>query len=110
MSELVQANEVAKPPTEKDHGQKSSFLTYVNAEGMIADSHSLRKTFIANLSLAGASPKMAQSLARHSDINLTINVYTMVNPSDQAAAVESSPLFGVPRMPCVERPRFRIAG
>ena len=43
------------------------------------------------MSLAGVSPKMAQSLARHSDINLTMNVYTMLNVSDQVAAVESLP-------------------
>ena len=43
------------------------------------------------MSLAGVSPKMAQSLARHSDINLTMNVYTMMNVSDQAAAVEALP-------------------
>jgi hypothetical protein len=50
-----------------------------------------------------------KSLARHSDINLTMNVYTMVNVSDQAAAVESlPPLPGAPRPPAIERPRLRI--
>jgi hypothetical protein len=49
----------------------------------------LRKTFITNLSLAGVQPKAAQTLARHSDINLTMNTYTMLQVLDQAAAVES---------------------
>jgi integrase len=76
---------------------------------MVADFHSLRKTFITNLSRAGVSPKMAQSLARHSDINLTMNVYTMVNVSDQAAAVESlPPLPGTPQMSTLEHPRLRV--
>jgi len=91
--------------------KKSSFLTYVNAEGRVVDFHALRQTFITNLSLAGVSPKMAQSLARHSDINLTMNVYTMLNVSDQAAAVESlPPLPGIPHMPALEHPRLRITG
>ncbi len=34
---------------------------------------------------------MAQSLARHSDINLTMNVYTDVVLEDQAVAVELLP-------------------
>jgi hypothetical protein len=40
-----------------------------------------------------------------------MNVYTMVNVSDQAAAVESlPPLPGVPQMPSIERPRLRVTG
>jgi integrase len=81
----------AKTDAEQAMREKSSFLTYVNAEGRVADFHALRKTFITNLSRGGVSPKMAQSLARHSDINLTMNVYTMLNVCDQAAAVESLP-------------------
>ena len=34
---------------------------------------------------------MAQNLARHSDINLTMNVYTDVMLEDQAIAVELLP-------------------
>jgi integrase len=83
--------EEAKTDAEMATREKSSFLTYVNAEGLVADFHSLRKTFITNLSRAGVSPKMAQSLARHSDTNLTMNVYTMLTVSDQAAAVEALP-------------------
>jgi integrase len=76
---------------------------------MVADCHSLRKTFITNLSRAGVSPKMAQSLARHSDINLAMNVYTMVNVSDQAAAVDSlPPLPGMPHTADVGRPKLCV--
>jgi hypothetical protein len=71
----------------------------------------LQQTFITDLSCAFISPKMAQSLARHSDINLTMNVYTMVSVSDQAAAVESlPPLPGIPHTSATERPRLRITG
>jgi hypothetical protein len=37
------------------------------------------------------TPKTAQVLARHSDINLTMNTYTMLGVCDQAAAVEALP-------------------
>jgi len=50
----------------------------VDDRGRYADFHALRKAFITNLSRAGASPKTAQLLARHSDINLTMNTYTML--------------------------------
>ncbi len=39
----------------------------------------------------GVSPKMAQTLARHSDIRLTLGVYTHVELQDQTAAIESLP-------------------
>ncbi len=71
--------------------EESLFLCFVDAQGRYADFHALRKTFITNLSKAGVSPKMAQSLARHSDINLTMNVYTDVVLEDQAVAVELLP-------------------
>jgi hypothetical protein len=47
--------------------------------------------FITNLTRSGVAPKTAQLLARHSDINLTMNTYTMLGVRDQASAVESLP-------------------
>ena len=70
---------------------KRAGIPYVDDRGHYADFHSLRKTFITNLSRAGVSPKTAQLLARHSDINLTMNTYTMLGVCDQAMAVESLP-------------------
>jgi len=77
--------------TDKQRRLASSFLAYKDDRGYVVDFHSLRKTFITNLSRAGVSPKAAQTLARHSDINLTMNTYTMLGVLDQAAAVESLP-------------------
>ncbi len=71
--------------------EETSFLCFIDFQGGYADFHALRKTFITNLSKFGVSPKMAQSLARHSDINLTMNVYTDVVLEDQAIAVELLP-------------------
>jgi hypothetical protein len=70
---------------------KRAGVPYIDDRGHYADFHSLWKTFITNLSRAGVSPKTAQLLARHSDINLTMNTYTMLGVCDQAMAVESLP-------------------
>lgn len=47
--------------------------------------------FVSNLSRAGIAPKVAQVLARHSDIRLTLGVYTHVELGDQLAAIGSLP-------------------
>ena len=75
----------------RKNAEETLFLCFVDAQGRYADFHALRKTFFTNMSKSGVSPKMAQSLARHSDINLTMNVYTDVVLEDQAVAVESLP-------------------
>ena len=75
----------------KRNATKSSFLASRDDHGRVVDFHSLRNTFITNLSLSGVQPKAAQTLARHSDINLTMNTYTMLRVLDQAAAVEALP-------------------
>ena len=43
---------------------------------------------------AGVLPRMAQELMRHSDIRLTMNVYTHLQLIDTAGAVESLPSIG----------------
>jgi hypothetical protein len=46
---------------------------------------------VSLLAKAGVTPKLARSLARHSDINLTMQRYTHVGLHDQAAALEAVP-------------------
>jgi integrase len=46
-----------------------------------------RHTFITNLCRADISPKAAQILARHSDIQLTMDVYTHVDREAQIDAI-----------------------
>ena len=70
---------------------KRAGVPYRDERGRVADFHSLRMTFITNLTLAGVSPQAAQRLARHSDINLTMNTYTQLGVDFQAGAVESLP-------------------
>lgn len=40
-----------------------------------------------HLAKSGVLPKVAQTMARHSDINLTMNVYSHVNMEDPQAAI-----------------------
>jgi hypothetical protein len=64
--------EEAKTEAEKKRRLKTDFLCYSNHDGLFADFHSRRHLFITSLERAGISPKMAQTLARHGDIRLTL--------------------------------------
>lgn len=68
--------------------EKSDFLKYQDHQSRFADFHSNRHTFITNLGRAGVSPKTAQSLARHSDIRLTMNVYSHTELEEKRQAIE----------------------
>jgi site-specific recombinase XerD len=81
----------AKTEAEKKRRLKTDFLCYCNHDGLFADFHSTRHLFITSLERAGTSPKMAQTLARHGDIRLTLGVYTHVGFGDRTAAIESLP-------------------
>ncbi len=66
-------------------------IPYRDEAGCVADFHALRHSYITLLERSGASPKLAQELARHSDIRLTMKVYTHARLCDKAGAVESLP-------------------
>jgi len=68
-------------------------IDYVDASGRVADFHSLRHTFLTMLAASGVHPKIAQDMARHSDINLTLSRYTHVYRGDETRAVESLPVL-----------------
>jgi integrase len=70
-------------------------IPYADELRAVFDFHSLRGQFVTTLALAGVHPKMAQVLARHSDINLTMNVYTRVQ--EQTADAELIRLPAPPR-------------
>ena len=57
-------------------------ILYRDESGHVADFHALRHTYITNL---------AQDLARHSDIKLTMNCYTHTLIEDRAKAVNQLP-------------------
>ncbi|MGL6193535.1 MAG: tyrosine-type recombinase/integrase, partial [Thermoguttaceae bacterium] len=84
----------AETMEEKAKREASDFL---DAKGRFADLHTLRHTFITNLCRSNISPKTAQTLARHSDISLTMNIYSHVSPEEQAAAINALPGFKKPK-------------
>jgi len=73
------------------HDLEAAGIPYVDENGLFADFHALRHTFITNMVKSGVNPKTAQSLARHSTIDLTMNVYTSLTVYDQASALASLP-------------------
>lgn len=70
---------------------RSDFLTYKDAAGRFADFHSFRHATGSFLAAAGVSPKVAQSIMRHGDINLTMSTYTHAYREHEAEAVEKLP-------------------
>lgn len=68
----------------------------VDADGQVIDFHGQRTTFITSLARAGVSPATAQRLARHSDINLTMGVYTRLKIEDLNDAVQTLPTLRPP--------------
>jgi len=69
-------------------------IDYRDEQGRYADFHALRHTFLTNLAMSGVHPKIAQSLARHSDINLTMNRYTHILLETQSDALKALPNLG----------------
>jgi len=64
-------------------------IPHRDSRGRVVDLHALRTTFGTSLAAAGVHPRVAQQLLRHSDINLTMKVYTDPRLLDLAGAVES---------------------
>jgi integrase len=60
-------------------------IPYQDESGRYADFHSLRHSFASILHESGVSPKVAQSLLRHSTIGLTMDTYTHIGLYDERA-------------------------
>jgi integrase len=66
-------------------------LPYKDEDGRVLDFHGLRHTFISSLAASGLHPKVAQVLARHSTITLTMDYYTQLERVDIARDLERLP-------------------
>ena len=79
----------------EDH--KANLITvgieWEDSDGQRLDFHSIRHTYGTPLSKAGVLPHSVMSLMRHSDIRLTLNVYTNPKAFDLAGDVEKLPTF-----------------
>ena len=74
-----------------DRDLKAAGIPKRDNRGRTVDIHALRHTFGTLLSAAGVKPRTAQEAMRHSDIKLTMNVYTDPALLDVAGAIESLP-------------------
>ena len=72
---------------------KRAGIPKLDHRGKTVDIHSLRVTFNTWLANAGISPRIAQELMRHEDIDMTMNVYTDEGLFDLHSAVRSLPML-----------------
>lgn len=79
---------------ERERREETDTLVYRDQAGRVADFHALRHTFLTNLARAGVHPKVAQALARHSTVTLTLDRYTHTVLGEQSAAVALLPDLG----------------
>jgi integrase len=66
-------------------------IPYKDEAGRVFDFHALRHQTGTLLAAAGVHPKDAQAIMRHSDINLTMQIYTHMARGAEAAAVAKMP-------------------
>lgn len=66
-------------------------LPYRDGQGCVLDFHGLRHTFLTHLAESGVHPKVAQVLARHSTITLTMDRYTHMRAVDVAGDLDKLP-------------------
>ncbi|MDD8047871.1 MAG: tyrosine-type recombinase/integrase, partial [Verrucomicrobiota bacterium] len=66
-------------------------IPFRDIDGRVFDFHALRHQYISNLAAAGVHPRVAQQLARHSTIHLTMQAYTHLEVADLAGAVNKLP-------------------
>lgn len=71
-------------------------IDYVDDAGRYADFHSLRHTTGSLLAASGVHPKVAQSIMRHGDINLTMSLYTHIFRGQESEAVAKLPDLSLP--------------
>jgi len=66
-------------------------IPFKDSQGQVADFHALRHSFVTALARSGIHPSVAQSLARHSSITLTMDTYTHAVLESQKEAIERLP-------------------
>ena len=69
-------------------------LVIINDDDESIDFHALRTSFITGLARSGVHPAIAQRLARHSTITLTMGTYTKLEDAELRSAVDKLPPIG----------------
>ena len=78
-----------------DRDLAAAGIAKVDDRGRTVDVHALRHTFGTLLSRGGVAPRTAQQAMRHSDVRLTMNVYTDPRLLDVAGAVDALPALPI---------------
>ncbi len=81
-------------------------IPFEDVRGRRIDLHGLRKTYGTMLAAAGVSPRVAMELMRHSDMKLTMGVYTDVAQLPMIAETARLPSLSLP-IPQIGRPNPR---
>jgi hypothetical protein len=66
-------------------------IPYVDGNGLFAEFHAIRHSYVTALAICDAPVKIVQSLARHSTPSLTLAVYSHVGLNDQPRAMCALP-------------------
>ena len=66
-------------------------IPYEDERGRVFDFHALRHGFVSSLAAAGVEPKVAQVLARHSTMTLTLDRYTHLRAGSERRAIAALP-------------------
>ena len=84
----------APTPQDRQAREKTGFLLSPDHSGLVVDFHGLRHTCGSLLAAAQVHPKVAQSIMRHSTIELTMSRYSHVYAGQEVAAVAALPDLG----------------
>jgi integrase len=84
---------VCHVPTMETHRRylAKAGIPYEDGAGRRIDLHAMRHSYGTMLARAGIAPRVAMSLMRHTDMKLTMNVYTDPRVFNMAGAVEKLP-------------------
>lgn len=96
--EAVEGDKVfTSVPTMEEHKAylAAAGIAWEDSEGRRADLHAMRHTYGTLLSKSGVSPREAMELMRHTDLRLTMKVYTDPRIFDLSSAVERLPIPAV---------------
>ena len=74
-----------------DRDLKVAGIPKIDDRGRTLDIHALRHSFASLLSAGGVAPRTAQAAMRHSDVNLTMSVYTDPRVLDVRGALDALP-------------------
>jgi len=86
----------ATDEADRQRREESKYLCPVDETGANYDFHSLRHQYISGLARAGVPVKVAQTLARHSTITLTMDRYTHLVGDEVADAMKRLPAIQLP--------------